>query len=249
MKTEYFKRFEEIYSTDLVYVPNCWKLCGDAHCCNFKRYKSRFKMIARTPFQELPLLPGEFEFLAEKGWLEQFGDYEHKTVEFEIEGHSLKAESIVIHNLECACNHDTRPTICRLYPLLPKFNIAGQLVGTEPMGIYEELELISGMEAACKLTALPFEQLNKFLFIAAQLGKSPLHLYYLEAYRVTKQHVSVRLAEKYNKTQRDVFSVFESAFIRRTLFEKKQLAHELTHLARRFHEYYGDRFTLTTCLE
>ena len=60
---------ERIYSTDLTFVPNCWKLCGDAHCCSFSRYKAKFRMIAKTPFQELPLLPGEYEFLAAKGWL------------------------------------------------------------------------------------------------------------------------------------------------------------------------------------
>ncbi len=72
-----YSEFEQIYATDLVYVPECWKLCGDAHCCNFARYKSRFKMIGCTPFQELPLLPGEYEFLASKNWLNQFGEHDH----------------------------------------------------------------------------------------------------------------------------------------------------------------------------
>jgi hypothetical protein len=240
--TREFDEFEEIYATDLVYVPDCWQLCGDAHCCSFKRYKSSFKMIARTPFQELPLLPGEFEFLAEKGWLEQFGDYDHKIVEFEIDGHTLKAESILSRKPDCACDHATRPTICRLYPLLPTFNISGHLVGTESMGIYEEMEQIAGMDAACKLTSLPFGQLDKFLSITNQLSKNPIHLYYLEAYRITKQHVSERLKEKHSATQRDVFSVFESGFIRGTLIDTQQLANELNELARRFHEHYGDRF-------
>ena len=55
--------FETIYSTDLVYAPDCWKLCGDAHCCNFMRYKSKMSILGKNLFQELPLLPGEFEFL------------------------------------------------------------------------------------------------------------------------------------------------------------------------------------------
>ena len=46
-------------------------------------------MIARTPFQELPLLPGEYEFLDSKGWLLQFGDYDHKVTKFEIDDYSL----------------------------------------------------------------------------------------------------------------------------------------------------------------
>ena len=140
--------FEEVYRTELVYVPDCWKLCGDAHCCNFSRYKKRFRMIARTPFQELPLLPGEFEFLASKGWLAQFEPFEHRAVEFPLDGYTLRAESVVSLRPGCACEHATRPTICRLYPLLPVFGIGGDLVGVEQVGIYEEMERIAGMEPA-----------------------------------------------------------------------------------------------------
>jgi hypothetical protein len=34
---------------------------------------------------------------------------------------------------------------------------------TESIGIYEEMERIAGMEPACKLAALPFDEVNKFL--------------------------------------------------------------------------------------
>ena len=236
--------FERIYATDLVYVPDCWRLCGDAHCCSFARYKSRFKMIARTPFQELPLLPGEYEFLASMGWLGQFGDYDHKVIEFPIDGYTLKAESIVNRKPDCACDHDTRPTICRLYPLLPTFDIAGRLVATEPMGIYEEMEHIAGIEAACQVTSLPFDEANKFLAIVGELSKNPAHLFYLEAYRITKRHVSNRLTERYSSNDRDVFAVFESGFIRQNLIDTEQLRAELSQLARHFEESYGDSFQL-----
>lgn len=236
--------FERIYATDLVYVPDCWQICSDAHCCNFLRYKKRFKMIARTPFQELPLLPGEYEFMTSKGWLKQFGDYDYKVIEFPLNGHSLKIESIVSRKPNCACEHNTRPTICRLYPLLPIFDITGRLIGTESMGIYEEMERIAGLETACQLTSLPFEQINKFLAIVVELSKNPLHLYYLEAYRITKQQVSERLVARFLSSNRDVFAVFESGFIRRNLVDSEQLRIELNRLSRRFQNKYGDRFQL-----
>ncbi|MGL5077353.1 MAG: hypothetical protein ACRDBG_16205 [Waterburya sp.] len=235
-------QFERIYQTDLVYIPDCWQLCGDAHCCSFARYKKKFKIIARTPFQELPLLPGEYEFLNSKGWLQQFGDHDRKIIEFPIEGYSLKIESIVSRKPNCACEHNIRPTICRLYPLLPIFDITGQLIGTEPMGIYEEMERIAGLETACKLTSLPFDQIDKFLAIIVELSKNPIHLYYLEAYRITKQQVSKRLAARCSSSKRDVFTAFESGFIRQNLLDSEWLRTELSELARRFKARYGDRF-------
>src|SRR5215475_12212810 len=96
--------FDEIYSTDLRYQKDCWTLCGDAHCCSFARYKARFRMIARTPFQELPLLPGEYEYLAEKGWLAQFGDFDHRASEVELGTGCMRVESIISRRPQCACD-------------------------------------------------------------------------------------------------------------------------------------------------
>lgn len=242
--TEKLTGFERIYDTDLVYVSGCWQLCGDAHCCSFARYKSQFKMIGRTPFQELPLLPGEYDFLESKGRLEQFGDFDHKVVEFPIDGYTLEVESIVSRKSGCACDHGIRPTICRLYPLLPVLDISGRLIATEPMGIYEEMERIGGLEPACKVDSLPFSETNKFLAIIDELGKNSAHLYYLEAYRITKQHVSDRLVERMASREQSVFAAFESGFIRQKLMDKKALREELSQLARRFEAHYGDRFQL-----
>ncbi len=236
--------FERIYATDLVYVPECWKLCGDAHCCSFARYKSRFKMLARTPFQELPLLPGEYEYLKSRDGLKQFGDHDHKVVEFEIDGYRLKSESIVSRRPNCACDHDIRPTVCRLYPLLPVFDVAGNFVGTEKMGIYEEIEQIAGLDVACQLNSLPFNQLNDFLAITNELSKSWVHLFYLEAYRLTKSHVSLQLANRFEAQERDIFAIFEAGFIRRNLIDSKVLRATLSDLARRFEKQYGDQFKL-----
>jgi len=234
--------YERIYDTDLVYVPDCWRLCGDAHCCSFGRYKSQFNMIARTPFQELPLLPGEYAFLESKGWLTQFGDHEHKVVSFPIEGYTLRAESIVSRRPNCACDHDTRPTICRLYPLLPVFDVGGRLIETGQLGIFEELEDIAGMDAACQLKSIPFEQLNKFITLVDELGKSPICNFYLKAYQITKRHIAERIRVRYEQNHVSVFSSFEAAFIRRKLVDVTWLSERLGDVAREFERFYGSQF-------
>ncbi len=236
--------FEQIYRTDLVYVADCWRLCGDAHCCSFSRYKKRFKMIARAPFQELPLLPGEYEFLEARGWLGQFGDFDHKVVDYALETGSLRIESIVSRRPNCACDHETRPTICRLYPLLPVFDVRGQLIGAESMGIYEELERIDNNAPACQLTSLPFDQLNGLLAITEQISQSAICLFYLEAYRLTKRHVSERLAQRRAVSKADAFALFEIGFLRNNLIDHEALRGQLDALARRFHQHHGSAFVL-----
>jgi hypothetical protein len=103
--------FDTIYNTDLVYTKNCWEMCGDAHCCGFFRYKEKFKLMARRPVHELPLLPGEYAYLQHKGWWAQFGEVEHKVVEYPLDDRVIKMESIVSQRPNCACDHDTRLTV------------------------------------------------------------------------------------------------------------------------------------------
>lgn len=236
--------FEQIYATDLEYVPGCWKLCGDAHCCSFARYKAKFKLIAATPFQELPLLPGEFEFLKNKGWLQQFGDYAHNVVDYSFGPHSMRVESIVSKRPGCACDHATRPTICRLYPYFPNFDIDGRLIGIEPVGIYEILEELEGMAPACQITAVPPSEVNKLLEMAATIAQHPRWLYYIAAYRMTKLHVRERLLELRGGAATSFFTVFERALLRSRLLHHERLQSSLQELANQFEARYPGRFTL-----
>jgi hypothetical protein len=230
--------FDTVYRTELVYESACWKRCGDAHCCNFSRYKQRFSLIAKTPFQELPLLPGEYEYLCAKGWDQQFAPFEHRVIVFPMAGRDIRMESIVSQRPGCACDHATRPTICRLYPLLPRFDMEGHLCDTEPLGIYEEMERIGGLASACQLESLPFSQLGPFLAVTSALARSPWLRFHLEAYRLTKQHVAARIADRVAATGRDVFSTFEIGFLRHTLIDAELLRSALEPLAAAFDKRY-----------
>ena len=232
---------ETIYATDLVYVPDCWKLCGDAHCCNFARHKSKFRVMARTHSQEIPLLPGEFEYMNSKGWLAQFGDFVHNVVKYELPSVTLRTESIISRRPNCACDHATRPLICRLYPLMPVFDLAGRCIGTERLGIYEELEDLAQQVTACELRSLPFEQMTDFLTITTALGSVPTFLYYLEAYRLTKAHVRERVAAAMGE-DRNAFATFEALFRRRRAVDHSFLKPQLETLYQTFASRFGASF-------
>jgi hypothetical protein len=236
--------FERIYATDLVFVKDCWKLCGDAHCCSFSRYKARFRLLASRPFQELHLLPGEYAFLEAKGWLAQFGDFDRKVTRYAIDHRGLTVDSVVSRRPNCACDHGTRTTICRLYPLLPVYDVAGRVEGTDAaFGVYEEIERLAGMEPACKVTSTSFAEMQKFLEIANGIGSHPLLLFHAMAYRETKNHVAAQLA-KAGASGGDWFRRFEGALLRRTLIDHDALRGRLAALADAFEAHYGGRFRL-----
>lgn len=235
--------FEGLYSTDLVYQPDCWKLCGDAHCCSFARHKARFRLLARGGSQDLPLLPGEFEYLKTKAWQQQFRDFEHHEVAYDFGAGTVRLATVSSRRPGCACDHDTRTVVCRLYPLLPVFDIDGRLTGTEALGVYEELERLEGIAPACQLSALPFAQLQLFLRLCGLLGSSPAFLFHLAAYRAAKRNVFDRLAGEKARTGKSAFALFEGAFLRSRLLDHAALKAELATLHAAFETRYGSRFT------
>lgn len=242
--------FDALYETDLVYRAGCWQLCGDAHCCSFRRHKARFRLMAQDGGQELPLLPGEFEYLAARGWTRQFEPYERLRVVHDFGPARLVADRIVSRRPGCACDHATRTTVCRLYPLLPVLGEDGSLVGTEPLGLFEELEALDGLEPACRIEALPFDQFDLFLRMARLIGDEPVLAFHLEAYRLAKRHVASRLADSLRATSpgqpaatRSAFQAFEGAYLRRRLIDRKALDTALAELWRRLRDRHGEAFT------
>jgi hypothetical protein len=239
--------YERLYAIDLVYQPACYKLCGDAHCCSFTRHKQHFRVLGKRPFQELPLLPGEYDFLAARGLLAQFGEHERKASAYPLcDGSALSVDAIVSYRTGgCVCEHATRPLVCRLYPLLPVLDEVGRLHGIEPFGVYEELELLSGQSPACRIASLPFDQLTLFLEVVRLLAEAPLVAFHLAAYRLAKRHVAARLSVA-RKPDENVFAQFEWALLRKRLFDHTALRAELGLLANRYRNYWGERFVLGT---
>ncbi|HTU60043.1 MAG TPA: hypothetical protein VMF89_16435 [Polyangiales bacterium] len=237
--------YERLYGIDLVYQPDCYKLCGDAHCCSFARHKQHFRILGKRQFQELPLLPGEYDFMAARGYLRQFGEYERKAHAYPLgDGRALYVDSIVSYRQGgCVCDHDTRPVVCRLYPVLPVMDEVGRLGAIEPFGVYEELEVVAQQEAACQIRSLPLAQLELWLSFGRTLAESPLVAFHLAAYRLAKRHVAGRLAEA-RKPGENVFAQFEWALLRKRLFDHAALRAELVALADRYRDHWGERFVL-----
>lgn len=234
--------FERLYATDLVYQPECWKLCGDAHCCSFARHKAKFRVLARGGSQDLPLLPGEFEFLRGKGWQSQFQDFDRHRTPYDFGPATVWLDTVSSRRPGCACDHDTRTVICRLYPLLPVFDLDGRLTGTEVIGVYEELEQLDAMAPACQISAIPFAQMALFLRICELIACDPVLLFHLAAYRAAKRHVARRLGEDKARTGKSAFALFEGAFLRQRLVDHAQLKAELAGLYASFERQYGGRF-------
>ena len=244
--SRYRAALDELYASDLLYVPECWKLCGDAHCCGFSRHKARFKMLTTQPFQSLPMLPGEYEYLQSRGWTEQFGDHEHRVTVYAIDDRVIRAEEVVSRRSGCCCTHGTRTVVCRLYPLLPVLDVDGSVIGVdERFGSFEELESIDAMPSVCQVKALPFSQTDLFLSMSRLIGSIPEWNFQLRAYQMARQHVFSRVRDSKAKSTKNAFELFEMMYFMRRLFDHDGLRAELRSLADQFESHYGDRFVLS----
>jgi hypothetical protein len=238
--------FERIYSTNLVFQPDCWKLCGDAHCCSFQRYKKNFKLIGSPPGGQLPLLPGEYEWLRQQNLLGEFQEHEHRVTTHQFGKYTLHIEALVAKSAFCPCTQASRTTICRLYPLLPIFDESGRVIAADPVfGSFEVIEELQQLERACKITQMPINEMNKFLAIADEIGRDPVALFYAKAYAMTLNHVKSRLPGLHAARKgENYFSTYEMSLIRSKLIDQVALNGELSALAGRFEERYGSAFSL-----
>jgi len=238
--------FERIYGTDLVYHKDCWKLCGDGHCCTFSRHKSRFKLIGTPAAQQLPLLPGEYAFLRDKGWLSQYRDHELRSFDLDFHGRRLSVESLVGHSSGCLCKHDVRTTICRLYPFLPVLDLDGRLRDLDLLfGSFEVLEELQGTGRYCRIEKVDPQEFAKFAAISREIGTDPVSAFYVAAYRTALRHVHQRLADMgRGKQDVDYFRLYEMSLIRSKLIDRATFDQQLLELALLYEERYGDAFRL-----
>ena len=221
--------FERIYASDLTFQPGCWELCGDAHCCHFSRYKANFSLIGNRPGQTLYLLPGELEFMKAKDLLSEFPAHTVTEHEFEVsESLTLHWHSLDFETDECPCPHRLRPTICRLYPLMPAFTADGSVRDFERLAIYEDLQCETGQDSICELKSVPFSQLPDLMRIIEALRSNRTLLAASIAYLTTKRHVLRRVREKIESAPNlEPFAAFEALVIRRKAIDLEQLKAEI----------------------
>jgi hypothetical protein len=227
----------------MVYGAQCWKLCGDGHCCHFSRYRPP----GDDAVQEFPLFDGEFEYMQRHDLLSQYQQFEPQLWHIELDIGDYEFTTLRIQaNGACPCDHQRRTTVCRLYPLLPQFELGKGLCGIDSrFTIYEEAEVLGKLPRACQISQLSFADMEKFLRMAAAIYAAPRCLFSVMAYAIHKQHVVARLASDMVFSRRRVHHSLYALEQQGTLLDKDTLREELNALGKTFSEYFGADFTLS----
>jgi hypothetical protein len=242
--------FDAIYSIDLVFRPSCWTLCSDAHCCHFSRYKS----AADPAFHEIPLLPGEWEYLNRTGHIHQYADYRRLTLDVRLATGVLAYDSLRIPAAQCPCTHNIRPTICRLYPLLPVYSATAGLIGVDTrVTLFDVIEEVLELPRVCRIGEIPLSELQKFMELTRVLGSEPVLVFHLMAYKLVKDVLRKYLLQMVTATGRPTGSAEELAeritALQRDLVVKavnwRAVQTELDGLGNQFRSLYGPSFTLS----
>lgn len=247
------KVYDFIYSTDLVYKPQCWKLCGDAHCCNFSRYKSG----PSRHIQEIPLLPGEWQYMSDKGYLGQYKDPEHTVFKVKLNVGVLSYEAIKIPTIGCPCDHGRRPTVCRLYPLAPRYDLDRGFAGVDStFSMMEIAEEFLGVPRSCQIEAVPFQELEKFIAISKAIETEPVIMFQFMVFDLLKTLLRAGLKdnkdqiveEEFNLSEKgrisNAFKMIQLAFLRGVAIDWARAKMALEDLGARFKKMYGPAFRL-----
>lgn len=240
--------FDTIYATDLLFSEKCWALCGDAHCCTFSRYQRGDDVR-----QDLILLPLEYEYMNLKGYIEQYANLQHYAQRYALSHATLCFETLSIKSNRggCPCTHEIRPTTCRLYPMLPVFELDVGLVGIERYyGLEDEIEKVTGMRSACRIESISPAERKNFLRITTAIFSEPNCLFHVMAYDCVRRHVQSALQRK--QVADPIEPTTEGVSRARTLlgmdlldgelFDVAELKSDLDTLAQRFCQKFGPEF-------
>jgi hypothetical protein len=167
-----------------------------------------------------------------------------RAMDFPIAQGVVRYRAIVSKRPGCACNNATRPTICRLYPLFPRFDESGAVQGYETVGIYEEIEAIGALEKACKIDAIPADEMDTFMGLAAHIGTDPTAAFHMEAFRLAKAAAADAIRASVELTGLSPFKAFEMLVLSQKLFDVSKLRASLEALASRFAAAHGPAFQL-----
>lgn len=235
--------YDTIYATDMVYGVECWKLCGDGHCCHFSRYRP----AGDGSIQEFPLFDGEYEYMQRHDLLSQYQHVEAQLWQIELDVGSYEFTTLRIQaNGTCPCDHSRRTTVCRLYPLLPQFDLGQGLCGIDTrFTIYEEAEVLGKLPRACQISDVTFTDMQKFLRMAGAIYAAPRFLFSVMAYSLHKRHVVARLVSDMAFSRRTVHHSLYNLEQQGALLDRETLREELNELGHDFKDHFGQGFTLS----
>jgi Fe-S-cluster containining protein len=204
--------YDKIYAIDLIYSKDCWKLCGDGHCCHFSRYRGKTDTDGSIT-QTIPLLSGEYAYMQKRGYLGQYNLLEHKTETITIGECSWSMEFLAVRvKAGCPCKHDIRPTACRLYPLWPLFTPEEGLIGivtkTTPFEVVEEL---GNLSRACAVQGTTFAEFGKFFEICNAIRGNPRVLFSAMIIQISVKLFEGTLRSTMESKKMDVFQAISYA--------------------------------------
>ncbi len=116
--------WKEVYATEYIYSPDCWKSCNGYCCKNF--YGEQYKILDKSGVV-LPLLASEYAYYQSIGGISNITAPAKKR-DFKLGNGKV----LSIYLLSCSCGglcspHGARPLICRIYPYFPIVNAQGDI--------------------------------------------------------------------------------------------------------------------------
>ena len=184
-----------------------------------------------------------------RGFERDFGEFEHRVIDFELTRGVMKLEFLVSRGKTCACQHATRTTVCRLYPLMPVFTDDCRLTAFDTLfGMFEHIERLDVLPRACQVENIPFGEMNKLLTICIAIAANPTQVFYFMAFELAKAHAAEKivLARRRVPAGRQVssFRIFQGLYALKQLLDADVVRRQLDALADRFAELHGERFSI-----
>ena len=156
----------------------------------------------------------------------------------------LSYEAIKIPTTGCPCDHGRRPTVCRLYPLAPRYDLDRGFMGVDStFSMMEIAEEFLGVPRSCRVDAVPFQELEKFIAISKAIETEPVIMFQFMALDLLKTLLRAGLKDNKDQIVKEDFNLSDKVQISVAIdWGRAKMA--LEDLGARFKKTYGPAFRL-----
>lgn len=224
---------------------NCWEHCG-SYCCRTNHPAQSFALM-KADSAGMVFMPGEYEFLARHGRLQQGFETTHRHFEFvfdEARGLRLGFDTAVC-SLGGLCSLPRyRPMICKFYPYYPVVSPhSGQVEQFITGSIIDQYWTELGIEHPCWLHREHGAAVREAVRQTAPALDHPYFVFHLGAAFLFVEHVTARARGRhpdlFHGDPRQFFSQWEVLYLTGGFFDRETFSAELRDLHAMVERRYG----------
>ena len=239
--------WEKLHQQPFLYEDGCWTTCGGGFCCSNDHPDFSFNFI---PMQGTTIIymEDEYRYLKSIGKVPELRVAGEAPMEFVVslgDGKELKLLHTTCRLLGRCDGVFQKPLLCRLYPVLPVFDVAGTLEEVIPGSIFDLTFDLIASPTPCTVHGRSGEYLRQWTAKPELIDslRHPYIMLYLRVAKIFSEAYRAGLSGNQRLTKlkgKSFWSRWELSYLTGKLADSQRITSEAATAYRELRTHYGE---------